>query len=124
MIKNDSIFGDPELNSEIEKNAKRKVIPKGTVLIKPGDEIIFIPIVIKGSIRIIRQDMDGQEVFLYHLYPGQTCAMSLTCCQTGKKSMIRAVAEDDAEIIQIPIKLTEDWYKYPEMESLYKQQLQ
>ncbi len=114
MIKNDSIFGDPELNSEIEKNAKRKVIPKGTVLIKPGDEIIFIPIVIKGSIRIIRQDLDGQEVFLYHLYPGQTCAMSLTCCQTGKKSMIRAVAEDDAEIIQIPIKLTEDWYKYPE----------
>ncbi|MBL7912800.1 MAG: Crp/Fnr family transcriptional regulator [Bacteroidia bacterium] len=114
MIKNDSIFSDPELNSEIEKNAKRKVIPKGTVLIKPGDEIIFIPIVVKGSIRIIRQDMDGQEVFLYHLYPGQTCAMSLTCCQSGKKSMIRAVAEDDAEIIQIPIRLTEDWYKYPE----------
>ena len=114
MIKNDSIFSDPELNSEIEKNAKRKVIPKGTVLIKPGDEIIFIPIVVKGSIRIIRQDLDGQEVFLYHLYPGQTCAMSLTCCQSGKKSMIRAVAEDDAEIIQIPIRLTEDWYKYPE----------
>lgn len=114
MIKNDSIFSDPELNSEIEKNAKRKVIPKGTVLIKPGDEIVFIPIVVKGSIRIIRQDLDGQEVFLYHLYPGQTCAMSLTCCQSGKKSMIRAVAEDDAEIIQIPIRLTEDWYKYPE----------
>jgi CRP/FNR family transcriptional regulator len=114
MIKNDSIFGDPDLNSEIEKNAKRKVIPKGTVLIKPGDEIIFIPIVAKGSIRIIRQDLDGQEVFLYHLYPGQTCAMSLTCCQSGKKSMIKAVAEDDAEIIQIPIKLTEDWYRYPE----------
>lgn len=114
MIKNDSIFSDPELNSEIEKNAKRKVIPKGTVLIKPGDEIVFIPIVVKGSIRIIRQDLDGQEVFLYHLYPGQTCAMSLTCCQSGKKSMIRAVAEDDAEILQIPIRLTEDWYKYPE----------
>lgn len=114
MVKNDSIFSDPELNSEIEKNAKRKVIPKGTVLIKPGDEIIFIPIVVKGSIRIIRQDLDGQEVFLYHLYPGQTCAMSLTCCQSGKKSMIKAVAEDDAEILQIPIKQTEDWYKYPE----------
>jgi CRP/FNR family transcriptional regulator len=114
MIKHNSIFSDPELNSEIEKNAKRKAIQKGSVLINPGEEIIFIPIVLKGSIRVIRQDLDGQEVFLYHLYPGQTCAMSLTCCQSGKRSMIKAVAEDDAEILQIPIALTEDWFKYPE----------
>ena len=114
MIKSNSIFSDPNLNLEIEKNAKQKIIQKGAVLIKPGDEIIFIPIVIKGSIRIIRQDLDGQEVFLYHLYPGQTCAMSLTCCQSGKKSMIKAIAEIDSEILQIPVKLTEDWFKYPE----------
>lgn len=114
MVNNNSIFSDPDLNSEIEKNAKRKVIPRGSVLIKPGDEIVFIPIVMKGSIRIIRQDSDGQEIFLYHLYPGQTCAMSLTCCQSGKSSMIKAIAEDDAEILQIPIKLMEDWYKYSE----------
>jgi len=114
MLKSNSIFSDPNLNLEIEKNAKQKIFQKGAVLIKPGDEIIFIPIVIKGSIRIIRQDLDGQEVFLYHLYPGQTCAMSLTCCQSGKKSMIKAIAEIDSEILQIPIKLTEDWYKYPE----------
>jgi len=99
---------------EIEKNAKQKIIQKGAILIKPGDDIIFIPIIIKGSIRVIRQDLDGQEVFLYHLYPGQTCAMSLTCCQSGKKSMIKAIAEIDSEILQIPIRLTEDWYKYPE----------
>lgn len=114
MVKSNSIFSDPELNSEIERNAKQKIIPRGVVLIKPGDEIIYIPIVVKGSIRIIRQDSEGQETFLYHLYPGQTCAMSLTCCQSGKKSMIKAIAEDDSEIIQIPIRLTEDWYKYPE----------
>lgn len=114
MVKSNSIFSNPELNSEIEKNAKRKLIPRGSVLIKPGDEISYIPIVVKGSIRVIRQDLEGQETFLYHLYPGQTCAMSLTCCQSGKKSMIKAIAEDDSEIIQIPIALTEDWYKYPE----------
>lgn len=114
MLKNNSIFSDPGLNLEIEKNAKQKIIHRGDILIQPGDEIIFIPIVIKGCIRIIRQDEDGQEVFLYHLYPGQTCAMSLTCCQSGKKSMIRAIAEVNSEILQIPVRLTEDWYKYPE----------
>lgn len=114
MLKSHSIFSDPDLKSEIETNAKYRVFEKGAILIKPGDEIIFIPIVIKGSIRIIRQDMDGQEVFLYHLYPGQTCAMSLTCCQAGKKSMIKAIAEIDSDILQIPVRLTEDWFKYPE----------
>jgi len=108
------IFSDPELNSEIERNGKVKILKKGDVLVKPGDEIIFIPVVLKGSIRIIRQDDDGKEVFLYHLYPGQTCAMSLTCCQSGKKSMIKAIVEDDCEILQIPVKLTEDWYRFPE----------
>jgi CRP/FNR family transcriptional regulator len=114
MLKSNSIFSDLNFNLEIEKNAKQKIIQKGAILIKPGDDIIFIPIIIKGSIRVIRQDLDGQEVFLYHLYPGQTCAMSLTCCQSGKKSMIKAIAEIDSEILQIPIRLTEDWYKYPE----------
>ena len=114
MIKNDSIFSDFSLNAEIEKNARKRAFKKGETLIKPGDEIIYIPIVLKGSIRVIRQDLDGAEVFLYHLYPGQTCAMSLTCCQSGKKSIIKAVAEDDTEVLQIPVALTEDWFKYPE----------
>jgi CRP/FNR family transcriptional regulator len=114
VIKANTIFSDSSLITEIENSSRLKVIQRGTVLISPGDEIVFIPIVMKGSIRVIRQDTDGQEVFLYHLYPGQTCAMSLTCCQSGKKSMIKAIAEDDSEILQIPIKQTEDWFKYPE----------
>ncbi len=114
MTPSSGIFSDVDLNKELEQNARLKQVKKETVLIKPGDSIVFIPIVLKGSIRIIRQDHDGAEVFLYHLYPGQTCAMSLTCCQSGKKSMIKAIAEVDSELLQIPVNLTEDWYKYPE----------
>ncbi len=114
MAKTNSIFSDPLLIAEIEKYAKHSTFEKGEILVKPGDVIIFIPIVLKGSLRVIRQNIDGSEVFLYHLYPGQTCAMSLTCCQSGKKSMIKAIAEDQTEVLQIPVILSEDWYKYPE----------
>jgi len=114
MTTANSIFSDPLLKKEIDLHAKKKQIKKDEILIKPGDDIIYIPIVMKGSIRVIRQDKDGSEVFLYHLHPGQTCAMSLTCCQSGKKSMIKAVAETDAEILQIPVKLMEQWFIYPE----------
>ncbi|MBL7931622.1 MAG: Crp/Fnr family transcriptional regulator [Bacteroidia bacterium] len=108
------IFTDPDLVAEIEKLARTRHLKKEEVLIKPGDEILFIPIIVKGSVRILRQDESGKEVFLYHLNPGQTCAMSLTCCQAGRKSMIRAVAEVDSEILQLPVKVSEEWFKYPE----------
>ena len=112
-----SIFTSPALNRELNKYARRKQIRQGDTLINPGDEILFIPILLKGSIRILRQEENGKEVFLYHLSPGQTCAMSLTCCQAGRKSMIRAVAEDDVDIIQIPVEVTESWYEFPEWKS-------
>lgn len=109
-----SIFSDPDLIAEIEKHGRNKKFKKGEILVNPGDNILFIPIILIGNLRVIRQDLNGSEVFLYHLYPGQMCALSLTCCRTGKTSMIKAIAEDDTQIVQISINQTEDWYKYPQ----------
>lgn len=108
------LFSDPELAAEVEKLGRVKRLSKDDNLIRPGDDILFIPILLAGSIRVLRQDESGKEVFLYHLFPGQTCAMSLTCCQSGRKSMIRAVAETDVELLQLPAKSTEDWFRFPE----------
>lgn len=109
-----TIFSDPQLNGELAKYARTKKISRDAILIQPGDDIVFLPIVQKGVLRIVRQDNEGREVFLYHLYPGQTCAMAINCCQAHKKSMVKAIAEDDTEILQVPVKLIEEWMKYPE----------
>ncbi len=107
-------FSDPALLAEIERLSRTKHINKDETLMRPGDEIVFIPIILRGSIRVLRQDEAGKEVFLYHLYPGQTCATSLTCCQAGRRSMIRAVAETDSDVLQLPAKESETWFMYPE----------
>lgn len=109
-----TIFTDKKLVSEIDANSRKKSIHKDDVLISTGDDIVFVPLVVKGCLRIMRQDHDGREIFLYHIYPGQTCAMSLTCCQTGKSSMVKAVAEDDTDVLLIPVRYMEEWFKYPE----------
>lgn len=106
-------FTDAKLLTEIKNFSRVKSINAGTVLISPGDKIIFVPIVIKGVLRIIRQDGE-KEIFLYHLYPGQTCAMALNCCQADKISPIKAVVEEDAEILQIPVNQIDEWFRYPE----------
>ena len=108
------IFKDPKFLAEITRNARTKICKRNDVFINPGDPIVFIPIVLKGCIRVIRQDTNGNEIFLYHLYPGQTCAMSLTCCQSGSKSMVKAIAEEETELLQIPVNLIEQWFIYPE----------
>ena len=111
---NNTIFTDPGLLDEIKRYARVKSVKRDTILMAPGDEVLFIPIVRQGVLRIIRQNNEGQEVFLYHLYPGQTCAMAINCCQGHKKSSIKAIAEEDTEILQIPVSLVDDWFKYPE----------
>ena len=109
-----SLFKDPKLNEEINKYCRVKHLDRDETMMSPGDEVVFVPIVTKGAVRIMRQNEEGNEVFLYHLYPGQTCAMALNCCQAGRRSMIKAVTEDETEIIQVPVNLIEEWYKYPE----------
>ena len=111
---NKTVFTDPRILDEIKRFAKVKSIKRDTVLMTPGDEVFFVPIVQHGVLRIVRQNEEGNEIFLYHLYPGQTCAMAINCCQAHKKSMIKAIAEEDTEILQIPVNLVEDWFKYPE----------
>ncbi|HRH65442.1 MAG TPA: Crp/Fnr family transcriptional regulator [Bacteroidia bacterium] len=109
-----SLFKDAQLAAEIEKYSRKKKLEKNEVLMETGDTIRFIPLVQKGVLRIVRQDTEGREAFLYHLYPGQTCAIALNCCQAGKKSMVKAIAEDQSEIQLIPVEQIEEWYKYPE----------
>ncbi len=111
---NKTIFNDPKLQAEIAAYARVKTIERDTVLMSPGDDIFFVPIVQQGVLRIVRQNDEGKEVFLYHLYPGQTCAVAINCCQGKKKSTVKAIAEEDSEILQIPVNMVDEWFKYPE----------
>ena len=50
-----------------------------------------------------------KELFLYYLEPGETCALSLTCCSAARPSEIKAVVEEPATIIFVPVQLHEQW---------------
>ena len=85
------MFTDPSLQRELGRVAVRKNVPAGTELMAVGDAITHIPIVEKGSLRILAQDRHGRERYLYHILPGETCATSLTCCVAKRMSSVRAV---------------------------------
>ncbi len=108
------IFSDPELLKEITKFSRVKSIKKDTVILSLGDDIVYLPIVQQGVLRIVRENEEGREIFLYHLYPGESCALAINCCQLQKKSLIKAIAEEDTELLMVPNNLVEGWFRYPQ----------
>ncbi len=104
----DSLF-EPALMAEIASVAKLVEFKEGDVLIDLGKYIKTLPLLIKGAIKIMREDFDEGELLLYFLEKGDTCAITLACCMGETKSEIRAIAETDGLVAMIPINYMEEW---------------
>ena len=102
------LFED-ELLEEINTVGVYREVSEGSKLIEIGDYIKSMPLLISGAIKILREDNKGDELVLYFLERGDTCAMTLTCCLGDTKSEIRAVAETDAKLVMVPVKKMEEW---------------
>jgi len=100
---------EEDLIVEINQVGNFKEIPAGHKLIDIGDYVKSIPLLISGAIKVLREDDEGDELLLYFLERGDTCAVTMSCCMGHTKSDIRAVAEIDTKIIMIPIQKMEEW---------------
>lgn len=100
---------EDELINEIAEIAIQKTIAPGDTIINYGDYIKSIPLVLDGAIKIMRQDSNNNELLLYFVESGDTCAMTLACCVNHLKSTVRAVAETTAQIILVPIEKMDEW---------------
>lgn len=100
---------EPQLKGLIEEHGRLIEAKSGEVIIDFGGYIRMIPLLIKGSIKVMREDDQGNEVLLYYLGRGETCAMSLTSCISHNQSEIRAVVEEDVQMIAIPVRFMDEW---------------
>ena len=100
-----------ELQAAIQELGILNTFDEGTVIMDYGQYIKSLPMLMSGTIKILREDEEGREVFLYYLNAGETCAMSLTCCLAQQKSEIKAIAEENVKMINIPVKYMDEWMK-------------
>lgn len=106
-------FHEPELRKEILKHGKIIGARKGDVLIREGQHLDFLPIVIKGEIRVY-QEKDDREILLYYVGPEQTCMMSLSSAYLDFISAANGMAVKPTEILVLPVRVIADWQlKYP-----------
>ncbi len=108
---------DTDLVIGIKEQAVFKEVNEGDLLMDIGSVIKTIPMIISGSIKVIREDEEGNELMLYYVRSGETCAMSLTCCMAFKRSEIRAVAQEKVTMLAIPVDYMDEWMKYRDWRS-------
>ena len=105
-----SYLFDEEILNNISQVADIKAFKKNDIIIDIGQELKYVPLLIRGNIKVLREDSEGSELLLYVLESGDTCAMSLTCCMAKSVSKIRAIADEDTTVIMIPIDEMRVWF--------------
>ena len=112
-------INNPDLLREMAAEGRVMHFEQGEIIIDQGMPITFIPMLVSGTIKVSRQDEEGHELLLYYLNPGETCATSLTCCITGVRSEVQAMAEEDTTIVAFPSHLPDAWMmQYAEWKNL------
>ena len=104
----DGVF-ETRLINDIANNAQYATFKKGDILIDIGAEMTHIPLIIKGLVKILREDYHEDEILLYFLEEGDTCAISFVNCINQSKSMFRATVEEDVDCIMFPVNKIEEW---------------
>ncbi len=105
---------EPKLLQEIQQFGIWQNFNDGDLIIDYGKYIRTMPIVLKGTVKVYKLDENGNEILLYYLSSSESCSMAYSCCMEAKKSEIKAIAEDNVELIAIPhVKLDEWLCVYP-----------
>ncbi|MCB0503235.1 MAG: Crp/Fnr family transcriptional regulator [Bacteroidetes bacterium] len=102
---------DEQLLQEFDDHIKVKSYKKGDIIVDYGDQIKFVPLVLEGILKVLRENEDEKEVLLYFLSGGHTCAASFSCCMIKKRSEIKVIADTKCRVAFIPLDTTNEWMR-------------
>src|SRR5215471_12938972 len=100
---------EPALLAELEQKSMIMEVKSGDVLLNIGQAIRAVPLLVSGVIKVSRITEDGQELLLYYVKEGESCAMTFNCCMLAQTSVIKGAAEEDSVLLCIPVQLMEEW---------------
>ncbi|HQW02774.1 MAG TPA: Crp/Fnr family transcriptional regulator [Saprospiraceae bacterium] len=112
----------PDLRKEVEAHAILKEVPQGTEILREGQYVKVIPIVLEGLIKVFSRH-EEKELLLYYIKPQESCIMSFSAGMKNEPSKIFAVTEEDTTALLLPTDKVALWVRdYPEVNQLFFQQ--
>lgn len=105
----------PELLEQLNQYGVQKEFKAGETILEEHAYIRSVPIVMSGSLKVIRTEEDGREILLYYIKAGESCIMSFLGGLHNETSKVRAEVEDDASILFLPVEKVSLFIKdYPQ----------
>lgn len=99
-----------------------KPFPINTELVREGQYVKYIPIVLSGLVKVYTQ-FEEKELLLYYIKPDQSCIMSFSSCINNDKSKIFAITEEESTVLLIPSDKVAKWVaEFPTINILFYQQ--
>jgi CRP/FNR family transcriptional regulator, anaerobic regulatory protein len=113
---------NPDLVSEIIEASSVQKIPRETEILREGQYVKIIPIVLEGLIKVFTRHED-KELLLYYIRPNESCIMSFAASLKNVPSTVFAETEEDTTILLLPVDRVGNWTKqYPDINTLFFQQ--
>ncbi|MFK5879839.1 MAG: Crp/Fnr family transcriptional regulator [Flavobacteriaceae bacterium] len=105
-----NFISEIKLRDEILENCKILIFKKGEIIVRQGEYVKVLPIVLSGSIRVF-QTKEDREILLYYVETSQTCMMSLSASFYNNESPSQAIATTDTKILAIPTPFIVKWQR-------------
>lgn len=93
----------PELVEKLYQHSIQKEYEAGSIILNENASIRSIPIVTRGTLKVIRTEEDGREILLYYIKAGESCIMSFLGGMHNETSKVKAEVEEDAEVLFLPM---------------------
>jgi CRP/FNR family transcriptional regulator, anaerobic regulatory protein len=113
-----SPFSTKLLDLLLEIGTVRKV-SSGERILKNNEFSKYVPIILTGNVKVLKQDVEGREMLLYYLKSGESCVMSFISSLQNQGSVIIGQAETDCEILFLPndkfnelLKSSHEWLQF------------
>ena len=114
-MENNTFQPSPKMLTKLFEYGQQKSFKEGEVILNENAYIKSVPIVISGSMRVMRTDEDGRELLLYYIKSGESCIMSFLGGIHDDTSKVKAIAEEAAEVLFVPVdKVREMIKEFPE----------
>jgi len=77
-------------------------LPAGAVIFDEQQLCQGFPMLLSGSIRVIKASPNGRELQLYRVAPGESCILTSSCLLGNTLYQARGIAEQDLEMVLLP----------------------
>jgi len=112
-------FYSNELIDKMAEHGMVMEIPKNMEILREGQFVKVIPIVIEGLLKVYSRYED-KELLLYYIQPGESCIMSFSSSLQNEPSRVYAIAEEDSKVLVLPVEHSSKWVnQYPYYNNLF-----